>query len=316
MSTELEHQLRTDMERFTRDLHAPHGLAARAFRHNQKRRMVLRIATAAGSAAVLAGGLVTAVATAGNSGSAPPLPTRTAAYVVSRVSRALAPANAGRLISYSSTVLAPGSGRVIIPAPTRAGRFPAADTVCPSSRLVWCARDIQEWSYGGDLRESVYSTSGQHTFDLATTTHTQTAVSYLSRTWWTAPFTPLPAGRPRGPVCAPVDGLRCEGGWPAYIRSQLAAGSYAIVGHQVVDGVDAIKISVGAAKSSALLHGYLQRTGFVLWVDPTSYLPVRLRMTGQQQDFRWLRPTVANLARTRLTVPAGFRQVTPPPAAY
>jgi hypothetical protein len=315
MTTELEQQLQTDMERFTRDLRAPHGLAVRAFRRNQKRRVVLRLATAAGSAAVLAGGVVAAAGTAGNSGSGP-LQTRTAAYVVSRVSRALAPANAGRLISYTSTVFAPGSMFVIIPAPTPAGRFATADKACPSSGSVFCARDLQEWSYGADLRESMYNTSGQHTFDLATTTHTQAAVSYLGRTWWTAPFTPLPAGGPRGLACDPAGGPQCEGGWPAYIRSQLADGSYAIAGHQVVDGVDAIKITVGAGKSDALTRGYLQRTRFVLWVNPSTYLPVRLRMTGQQQDFRWLRPTEANLALTKLTVPAGFPQVTPPRATH
>jgi hypothetical protein len=84
----------------------------------------------------------------------------------------------------------------------------------------------------------------------------------------------------------------------------------------VVDGVDAIKISVGSAKSNALERGYLQSMRFVLWVDPSTYLPVRLRMTGQQQDFRWLRPTAANLALAKLAVPAGFRRVTPPRAAY
>jgi hypothetical protein len=29
---------------------------------------------------------------------------------------------------------------------------------------------------------------------------------------------------------------------------------------------------------------------FVLWVDLSTYLPVRLSMAGQQQDFRWAGP--------------------------
>jgi hypothetical protein len=123
---------------------------------------------------------------------------------------------------------------------------------------VWCSRDIRLWSYGGDSRESVYNVRGQHTFDLVTTTRRQSAVIYLSGTWWTTTYAPLPAPGPRGPVCAQASGLRCQG-WPTYIRLQLAYGGYAIV-------------------------------------------------------VRWLPPTAANLALTKLTVPAGFRQVTPPPA--
>ncbi len=55
-----------------------------------------------------------------------------------------------------------------------------------------------------------------------------------------------------------------------------------------------------------------------LWVSPATYLPMRLTwhwldrrgagpgtLTG---DFRWLRPTAANLANLRVTVPHGFRQ--------
>jgi hypothetical protein len=311
MTTELEQQLRTDMERFTRDLHAPSGLAVRAFRHNQRRRVMVRAVTAAGSAAVLAGGLAAVALTAGNSGSAPPPQTRTAAYVVSRVSKALAPANAGSLISYSTTVFAGGSARIVSPAATGPGGS-APERSCSGSGSVWCSHDIRQWSYGGVTRESVYNVGGQHTFDLVTTTRRQSAVIYLSGTWWTITYAPRPALGPRGPACAQESGLRCQG-WPAFIRSQLAYGSYAIVGHQLVDGVDAIKISVGPAKSDALERGYLQQLRFALWVDPSTYLPVRLSMAGQQQDFRWLPATAANLALTRLTVPAGFRQVTPPP---
>ena len=62
--------------------------------------------------------------------------------------------------------------------------------------------------------------------------------------------------------------------------------------------------------------------GTTIWVDPSSYLPVRL--TGRVQlilggaakqgtttltvDFRWLPPTSANLKELTAPIPKGFRQ--------
>ena len=50
-----------------------------------------------------------------------------------------------------------------------------------------------------------------------------------------------------------------------------------------------------------------------------TYLPVRLELVVKLQqspapgtmrtDFQWLSPTAANVARTRVTVPAGFKRV-------
>jgi hypothetical protein len=67
----------------------------------------------------------------------------------------------------------------------------------------------------------------------------------------------------------------------------------------VVDGVDAIKMTGSAGQ-------------LTLWVNPTTYLPVRFTVGPLQNDFQWLRPTPANLALLRVPVPAGFRQVPPP----
>jgi hypothetical protein len=39
---------------------------------------------------------------------------------------------------------------------------------------------------------------------------------------------------------------------------------------------------------------------------------VRTVSANQQTDFRWLKPSAATLARLKLTIPAGFRHVTPP----
>ena len=52
MSTDIEQELRGAMERFTGDVRVPPGLAVKAYRHQQKRRVTTRAVAAAGTAAV------------------------------------------------------------------------------------------------------------------------------------------------------------------------------------------------------------------------------------------------------------------------
>jgi hypothetical protein len=52
------------------------------------------------------------------------------------------------------------------------------------------------------------------------------------------------------------------------------------------------------------------RTTTTWWVDPVSYLPVRIVTADQgitnQVDYAFLPPTPANIASLRVTVPPGF----------
>jgi hypothetical protein len=74
-----------------------------------------------------------------------------------------------------------------------------------------------------------------------------------------------------------------------------------------------------------VIHAKWERDWWTLYVDPKTYLPVR--MTGGLRDFggsappytstdvtrvRWLRPTAANMAKTLVPVPPGFRHVSSP----
>lgn len=124
-------------------------------------------------------------------------------------------------------------------------------------------------------------------------------------TWWMAQ-PPRPAATGPGSVtCMPGGGIRVSGGhnaWPDFIRSQLACGAYAVVGKQAVDGIDALKIT---GNSSHL----------TLWVNPATYLPMRLDAGDLQTDFHWLRPTPAHRAMLNMPIPASFHQVPPPTAA-
>ena len=67
MSTQLEQQLHGAMERFTDGVRVPPGLALKAYRHQQKRRVTTRAVTAAGTATVLTAGALAAAGAAGPS---------------------------------------------------------------------------------------------------------------------------------------------------------------------------------------------------------------------------------------------------------
>ena len=110
MNTELEEQLRGAMERFAGDVRVPPGLAVKAYRHQQKRRITTRAVAAAGTAAAVAAAVAIAGA-AGAFGSAasPPVQTAYTAYVVRHVEHALAAPRLGHLVEADRTVFPPGA---------------------------------------------------------------------------------------------------------------------------------------------------------------------------------------------------------------
>jgi hypothetical protein len=304
MNTDLEQELRGAMERFTGDVRVPPGLALKAYRHRQKRRMTGRAAVAAGTATVVAGSLAVAGA-AGAFGSAGGAPVQTAytAYVVSHVEHALASSRLDHLVEFDRTVYQ--GGRTL--QPVQDGLVGGPATSSP-----WMVGSSLHWTYHRTMTLSAFSPAGQRVFDdRLSSTFGDTAVIYFNRTWWTAP---APAPGPAGPAPAGLGPAGCVqgqtielsggagNGWPAFIRSQLACGAYTVAGHQVIDGIDAIKITGASGQ-------------FTFWVDPATYLPLQMALPQQQTEFRWLAATPANLAHLKVTVPAGFKQVQPPSAS-
>ena len=88
--------------------------------------------------------------------------------------------------------------------------------------------------------------------------------------------------------------------WAALIRKALSCGLFRLGGRQQVDGVEAIRLLATANEVQRQ-----QGAHEVLWVNPKTFLPVRMSF-GQDSaraDFRWLPPTEANLARLRVTIP-------------
>jgi hypothetical protein len=152
-------------------------------------------------------------------------------------------------------------------------------------------------------KSSAYSPSGQRADDAgsssANVSATQATVVYGTSIWW--PATEMTAGLGSPGFIQGLIGLSNGpgNGWPAFIRSQLSCDVYTVAGHQVVGEIDAIKITASS--------GFL-----TLLVNPATYLPVQLTIGPLQMHFRWLPPTLANLALLKTSVPAGFRQIPPP----
>jgi hypothetical protein len=167
---------------------------------------------------------------------------------------------------------------------------------------------VLSWWYRDTKKTSAFTAAGRRALDVRTTAGreevTTVVVNRRDATWWrvTSHVPPAAPGAPGPRGCGGPGVDIGPGGWPAFIGYQLSCGGYAVGGRQRVDGTDAIKITGGKGLT-------------VLWVNPATYLPVRVVTGGQQRiqtDFRWLPPTPAHLAQLRVPVPAGFRQVRPP----
>lgn len=309
MGNQTEDLLQAGMERFTRDVDAPSGLAVKAIRRRQRRKRVGAAAAAVGAASFAA---VTALLVAG----AAAVPDRsenvqTAAYI--HAEAALAEVSQQNFIEYTRETL---SGEAGIGGPD--GYMQNDGTV--ASR-----------SYHGYSRMTSYDPHGQLTNDYGQVTvgrhRTTTSVSYGGRTWWrqedTLPVWPSVTSTPESScgeatvLAGPVTGLI---DWATKMRAALGCGQYVIAGNERVDGVQAVELKPVQKALQAFTGGPAPAP--VYWVDPTTYLPVRDLTTFDppifkahgtiQADFQWLRPTRGNLAVFNVPIPAGFKQVSPP----
>ena len=119
--------------------------------------------------------------------------------------------------------------------------------------------------------------------------------------------------------------------WSDFIHATLACGAANVTGHVRIDGVDTTKIT-GVPVTVRLSKGYAgavrerwARARWILYVNPRTYLPVRMYGSTQTfggpgrgtlfasvTDVRWLPPTAANTAKALVTIPAGFHRVSSP----
>jgi hypothetical protein len=125
-------------------------------------------------------------------------------------------------------------------------------------------------------------------------------VNYSSRTWSTVRRTLS-------------DSIPAWIGQPESYQTIVSSSEYSVVGRERIGGRPALHVtrSTGGTVSS--------RSD--LWLDVSSYLPIRKvtitkhagRTMRTDTRFDWLPRTPANLAKTVLQVPAGFKNVTGPP---
>jgi hypothetical protein len=251
------------------------------------------------AAAVTVGAAVTVLVAALISGSPATRPAgqvQTTAFVA-RVERALVSPRQASTVEYARTLEPPGSH-------TQLGAGASRSEPGVGSGLA--VGVTVSWAYQGTSTMYGFTRSGQRVFAQESVTvaggkTVEVTVIYGDATWWRATLR-QPGGRRAStpPVCGP--GVRIgAGGWPAFIRYELGCGQFRMAGRQRADGVAAVKLTGS--------------NGTTAWVNPATYLPVRVIVGGLQPtqiDFRWLAPTAASLAQLSVRVPSGFRQVSPP----
>ena len=159
-------------------------------------------------------------------------------------------------------------------------------------------------------------------------------VTYFDRSYSLSPL----RGEPRqANACSTASALVMGGPpmpvghWSDFIRATLACGAANVTGHVRIDGVDTTKIT-GVPVTVRLSKGYAgavrerwARARWILYVNPRTYLPVRMYGSTQTfggpgrgtlfasvTDVRWLPPTAANTAKALVTIPAGFHRVSSP----
>ena len=269
-------------------------------RRSHGRRRVAWIATAAAVAAAVAGLL--AVLLPGSPvtrGSGAQI--ETTAFVT-RVEHALSESGQRNVVGYARTVYPPGYSIEAV------GRSSLRVSPGTGSSSPWSVAYLVRWFYQDSSKVSAFSAAGHRVFDLGFApvrgTLTSTAVFYRSRTWWRAGIGPVPAGNGPAPMQCGPDIQLGPGGWPAFLRHELSCGEFAKDGPQRIGGIGTVKLTGDGGRE-------------IFWVNPHTYLPVRVAITAPsgprlRTDFSWLVPTQARLAQLHVSVPRGFRQVSPP----
>lgn len=339
MNTDVEELLREGMERFTRDLRAPtaltHGVARR-----RRRRMALR--SAAGGAAALTAGAValTAVFVAGSRPDSTSRSVVLAAYVVNRVDRALSAAEPGEIAQMTVTRSTKISGGKTVT--TTAEEWSYGDQWRSLTNSTTGHPVYDEGFNSAGIYTLVSYVSRTWATKHGLGRPTPQAFGALPVPVLAAPPALL-YSRGRGPAmgslpaatlfslgaCKPVlariptlfepglpgIGFAAPGlGFSASalptaraLRAAISCGALTEAGRQLVDGIEAIKLTSRA-------NSPISET---IWVSPGTYLPVRMVLSSalgfggirQTADITWLPPTAQNLAKVAVPIPAGFRKV-------
>jgi hypothetical protein len=313
MSDDLEQLLRDGLRHRAAQVRLRPGLAMKAHRRRQRRRVAARSATAAGLAAAVAAVSVSAAGVTGSGGAsrsgAGTQHGQTAAYVISHAEAALSATAAENPVVY---VHVTGNSGIAMGG---------------SIRNSLDSQQQDQWYHGSQQRSKGFTTAGQAVYDTGEiqtpVSATSVVVDYPARIWWRVVQHAPPGAKPwpttRPPrSCADVSYFAINFApteWAPDIHKALACGQFTSAGTEQFDGVNAIKLIPVRPDVMAA----------ILWIDPSTYLPVRVDIEMRtrpgggfelvnRQDVRWLAPTAANRAHLAVPIPAGFIQVPPPPS--
>jgi hypothetical protein len=318
MSTDVEELIRDGMHRLAATTDIPAGLVGRA-RRRLRRRRIAAVSAIASAAAV--GAVAAVVVVPGTSAPAgDTLRAQAAAYVTSRVEKAVAAENLVFVGRSDGNVW----GDTVTWAYGPRNRFEESwpkvdyrDRVVNGQRL---------WDFPPQDRGMPYLADGTA---LVGGKLVSAYVTYFDHKYSLSPLRPLP-----GSACSTTAALSMGGpiipapDWAAFIDGTLACGAASVTGHVLVDGIATIQLT-GKPVTVRLQPGYAKVVGakwatarWTLDVNPTTYLPVR--MYGSTETFggragrytsssvtnvRLLPPTSANIAQAMVTIPPGFHEV-------
>jgi hypothetical protein len=318
MSRNVEELLRQGLDRATADAEVPATLLRRARHHNRRRREAIAGALAAGGAAIAAAATFLATAAPGVNA----LSGQTITYVATRAERALAHTSQGRAIEYDTRTITNGSFGVTVVNLAFNGttgstaQEPTVLSDLHASRLAaWTYRDQQlQQGYSANGKLVFTATIGPVTNRQGKQVYEAYGAAYPDRIQWHSPL----AGGPdiSDPFTCANSGFDYPS-WQQGITKALSCHLFSLAGNQKINGIDTIK----------LVRKFQYGIGEILWVDPTSYLPVRITTTFQQghkhpavqtDTFHWLSPTTGNLAalhaaEQRGAIPNGFKSL---PSTY
>ena len=317
MNTDVEDLLRGGMERFTESVRAPAGLAHAAGRLHRQR-VAVRATLASSAVTVIAASAVVAVIAASGATAG-----RTQAQTVADLTKQVRNAVANDNLIYVGRTNGT-DGPDVVWAYSQQSRWveywPSTDY---RDRIV---NGQRLWDFPPQDRGRAFSVSGTA---VVSGKLMGAYVIYPDRKYTLSRQLPTQSS-----ACTTTGALEMGGpatvgvNWKSFIDEMLACGAASVTAHVRVDGAGTTKIT-GRPVTVRLPAGYSKvirakwvTVRWALYVNPATFLPVRIEgstktyggaagayLSSGETDVSWLPPTKANIAKTLVTIPAGFQRV-------
>jgi hypothetical protein len=318
MNTEMEELLRDGMERFTAGVRAPEGLASAAARL-RRRRMARRALVAGGTVTATAAAVILATVAAGGTAArtgSGVAQGRETAYILTRVESALASERG----VYRGVTLSTGDQPSVTWAYGRRSRYEEfTGTSCGhvTSPGGECTNT------GGSERYLAQGTA------LIKGKLTGAYVTYFDHRYSLSNDVYAPPSSACGKAALDMGGpAPANGDWAAFVKATLACGGAKVTGHVRINGAETTKITgkpvtVRLSRGyGAVVHEKYARALWTLYVNPETYLPVRMIGVTETSggsgghtrfasvtNVRWLPPTATNRAKALVIIPPGYHRV-------